>query len=67
MVISLGINGVQETRAACTLLELVQEKQLAPERVVLELNGAIIKRPQWSETVLQQGDALEIVCFVGGG
>lgn len=66
-MISLWINGAQESRAACTLLELVQEKQLAPERVVLELNGAIIKRPQWSEMVLHEGDALEIVCFVGGG
>ena len=66
-MITLWINGAQESRAACTLLELVQEKQLAPERVVLELNGAIIKRPQWSEMVLQEGDALEIVCFVGGG
>lgn len=66
-MITLWINGAQESRAACTLLELVQEKQLAPERVVLELNGAIIKRPQWSERALQEGDALEIVCFVGGG
>ena len=66
-MISLMLNGAQETRAACTLLTLVQEKQLGPERVVLELNGAIIKRPQWAEIVLQEGDALEIVCFVGGG
>lgn len=66
-MISLCINGKPESCAPCNLLELVQEKRLQPERVVLELNGAIVKRPRWGEVTVQDGDVLEIVCFVGGG
>lgn len=66
-VINLLVNGVPETREACSVLDLLVEKHLAPERVVVELNGSIVKRPQWGETVLREGDTVEIVCFVGGG
>lgn len=66
-MISICVNGEKELRAACSLLDLLGEKRIAPERVVLELNGAIVKRPQWGEVRLHDGDVLEIVCFVGGG
>jgi len=35
--------------------------------VVAELNGNIIRPPQWEETSLQEGDVVELVSFVGGG
>jgi len=35
--------------------------------VISELNGAIIPPEQWSQTLLQDGDVLELVTFVGGG
>ena len=35
--------------------------------VIAELNGEIIKTPQWEETTLKEGDAVELVSFVGGG
>jgi len=66
-MISFCVNGERESRSACSVLELLAKKQLAPERVVVELNGAIVKRPQWGETMLREGDTVEIVCFVGGG
>ncbi|OQA33136.1 MAG: Sulfur carrier protein ThiS [Betaproteobacteria bacterium ADurb.Bin341] len=66
-MISFCVNGKRESRSACSVLELLAKKQLAPERVVVELNGAIVKRPQWGETMLREGDTVEIVCFVGGG
>ena len=66
-MINLLLNGEKESSAVCSVLELLAEKRMAPERVVVELNGAIVKRPQWQETILREGDRLEIVCFVGGG
>jgi len=66
-VINLLLNGEKESRLAGSVLDLLTEKRLAPERVVVELNGSIVKRPQWQETILREGDRLEIVCFVGGG
>ena len=38
-----------------------------PERVAIELNRAIIRRPAWSSSVVEDGANLEIVQFVGGG
>jgi thiamine biosynthesis protein ThiS len=35
--------------------------------VVVELNRKIVRRPQLSETALSDGDAVELVHFVGGG
>lgn len=38
-----------------------------PQRVVVELNGAIVPRERYSSLRLQNGDTLEVVTFVGGG
>jgi len=38
-----------------------------PVHGVAELNGQIIKKHLWQETPLNEGDALELVTFVGGG
>lgn len=38
-----------------------------PTKVAVELNGSVIKRAHFAEIILNQEDALEIVCFVGGG
>ena len=36
-------------------------------RVAVERNGEIVPKAQYSETVLQEGDTVEVVSFVGGG
>ena len=40
---------------------------MKPDRVAVELNREIVPRDRWSETLLKDGDRLEIVHFVGGG
>jgi len=35
--------------------------------VIAEVNGHIIKNPHWNDTQLKDGDAVELVNFVGGG
>lgn len=50
-----------------SLQTLVENLQLKPERVAIELNRLIIKRKDWPSIILQEGDQLEIVHFVGGG
>lgn len=35
--------------------------------IAVERNGSIIKRSHYDKTVLQDGDTVEIVQFVGGG
>jgi len=50
-----------------TLNDLVDELSLAPARIAVELNGEVVRRNNWAETVLAEGDRLEVVHFVGGG
>ena len=40
---------------------------LDPDVVVVERNGAILRREDFDRTALASGDELEIVHFVGGG
>lgn len=50
-----------------TLQEVILSLNLEPERVAVELNRAIVKRPLWASTPVEAGAELEIVQFVGGG
>lgn len=35
--------------------------------VIAELNGCLIKKDNWAQTPIKDGDQLELVTFVGGG
>jgi len=50
-----------------TILGLLQQLQLDPARVAVELDRRIVKQARWTETVLAAGAEIEIVQFVGGG
>jgi thiazole synthase len=65
--LTLVINGEPRRSAACTVLALVTELGLKPEKVAVERNGTIIPRSTHAEAPLVDGDVLEIVHFVGGG
>ncbi len=55
---------VQEGQSLAGLLE---ELNLGPETVVVELNTTIIDRDQYAATLLREGDRVELIRFVGGG
>ena len=50
-----------------TLLTIVAALGLEPERLAIEFNRAILKRPLWASTTPETGAQIEIVQFVGGG
>jgi sulfur carrier protein len=50
-----------------TLAALVETLGMRPDRVAVELNRDIVPRNLWAETMLNEGDRLELVHFVGGG
>jgi thiazole synthase len=64
---SITLNGAPHRSAAATIADLVRELELAPEKVAVERNGAIVPRSTLAEAALAEGDVLEIVHFVGGG
>jgi sulfur carrier protein len=64
----LMVNGKpMELADGTTAAGLLERLQVHPERVVVEVNLAIVKRGQLPSTALKPGDQVEIVHFVGGG
>jgi len=66
----LQINGEErtfESASPLSLAALVETLAMKPDRVAVELNRDIVPRDRWLETILGDGDRLEIVHFVGGG
>ena len=61
------INGEQLDEAGHTLADYLTRSGLGESRVAVELNGNIVPRSKYAETILQDGDSVEIVRFVGGG
>lgn len=66
--LTIRVNGEHRRVAAgMTLADLANEIGLAPEKVAVERNLAIVPRSTLAEVRIEDGDELEIVHFVGGG
>lgn len=62
------INGQPETLdGGLSVAELLALRKLEPVRVAVELNEDIVRRKSFPETIIRDGDRIEIVAFVGGG
>ena len=61
------INGEALDLAGRVLADYLAGAGYSLIRVAVERNGEIIPKRLYGETVLADGDALEIVGFVGGG
>ena len=61
------VNGTPHPISCQTLSEYLASTTYNPKRIAVECNGEIVPKSQYDSTVLQDGDALEIVSFVGGG
>ena len=53
--------------AGATVADLVATLGLGPRRVAVEVNREIVARATYTTTVLNDGDTVEIIHFVGGG
>ena len=64
----ITINGNQTTFSTdLTVAEYLEQNQYQVKRIAVELNGDILPKYSYSETMLKDGDRLEVVTFVGGG
>jgi len=66
--IEILLNGEKRgVPAGCTVEDLIRYLELDVGSVAVEVNRSILKRAVWKEHVVEAGDAVEIVHFVGGG
>ena len=65
--ILVRVNGEELALAGQTLAEYLAGTDYDPQRIAVERNGDIVPKARYGETVLEDGDTLEVVSFVGGG
>jgi thiamine biosynthesis protein ThiS len=61
------INGKEENAAGLCVMDYLRQAGFSPDVVVVERNLAIIPREDLDKVILQDGDSVEILRFVGGG
>jgi thiamine biosynthesis protein ThiS len=66
--IEIQLNGENRVvEDGLSLQELLRSFDLRPELIVVEHNGEIVRRDRYAGIVVEAGDSLELVHFVGGG
>lgn len=61
------VNGLEVDAAGKTVAEYLSSSNFDLKRIAVERNGDIVPKAKYAETVLADGDNLEVVNFVGGG
>ena len=61
------VNGTELDIAGKTIAEYLATTNYDMKRIATELNGDIVPKSTYADTVLKDGDSIEIVSFVGGG
>lgn len=61
------INGESHNVDGKTVSQYLADTGYDTKRIAIEINGEIVPKTQYDSTVLQQGDVVEVVSFVGGG
>lgn len=61
------VNGEMLEMDGKTVNELLEAMETSSQRVAVELNEEIVPKARYGDTVLSDGDSVEVVRFVGGG
>jgi thiamine biosynthesis protein ThiS len=66
--VEISVNGERrQVGEGMTVLLLLRALSLPETRVAVERNRSLVRKAEFADTVLGDGDRIEIVTFVGGG
>jgi len=63
----LKINGKPVEAAGMTIAEYLTKENFDARKVAVEVNEEIIPKNKFADKILQDGDIVEIISFMGGG
>ena len=67
-VAKIQINGSSyEINNETNLNQLINKLKIQKTKVALEVNGVIVEKSKYQKVILNKGDKVEIVHFIGGG
>lgn len=64
---TLTINGVEQPLQADTVAEMLEELGLPGPLVLVEHNGLALRKSEWRDASLRDGDRIEILRIAAGG
>jgi len=66
--IEIVLNGnLRSIPAGLSVLGLLEHIGIVADRVAVELDRSIVRKPDWAGTAVEAGAHVEVVHFVGGG
>ena len=67
-VAKIQLNGnPYEINTETNLNQLLNKLKIQKTKVAVEVNGAIVEKNKYPKIILNKGDKVEIVNFIGGG
>lgn len=64
----ITVNGKEiQMKQSISVAAYLENAGYQMKRIAVELNGDILPKYSYSDTMLKDGDRLEVVTFVGGG
>ena len=67
-VAKIQLNGSPyEINTATNLNQLLNKLKIQKTKVAIEVNGVIVEKNKYPKIILNNGDKVEIVHFIGGG
>ena len=67
-VAKIQLNGSPyEINTETNLSQLLNKLKIQKTKVAIEVNGAIVEKNKYLKIILNKGDKVEIVHFIGGG
>ena len=67
-VAKIQLNGnPYEINTETNLNQLLNKLKIQKTKVAIEVNGAIVEKNKYPQVILNKGDKVEIVHFIGGG
>ena len=67
-VAKIQLNGNSyEINNETNLNQLLKKLKIQKDKVAIEVNGAIVEKNKYPKVILNRGDKVEIVHFIGGG
>ena len=67
-VAEIQLNGnPYEINKGTNLNELLNKLKIQKNKVAIEVNGEIVEKNKYTKLILNKGDKVEIVQFIGGG
>lgn len=63
----IKVNGIQKEISGISVNKFLLQENYDTKRIAVEVNGEIVPKSHYENTILNDGDSVEVVSFVGGG